>query len=47
MTITFTNIPEEWTEKDIKEAVALGLFIKTLKKNPDIFKKIKKNAKKL
>ena len=47
LTITFENIPEDWTENDIKQAVSLGLFIKVMQKNPEIIKEKLKQAKEI
>jgi hypothetical protein len=47
LTVRFTNLPDGWTEKDVKEAVTMGMLLKHIQKNPDFLKKIKTNAKEL
>ena len=36
MTVTFENIPDDWTEEDVMNAVAFGLMLSTICKYPKI-----------
>ena len=40
MTVTFHNIPDDWTEHDVLIAIAIGSFIKTMEKHPELLKKL-------